>query len=180
MRSNPIFLALLALVATSAQAGEPTSDLSYTHVDVGYVTVDSGGGSVDGLAAELNYGFSPAFYGLIGLSDIEDSTTLSLGGGWHTRVGANTDLFAEGRFLSTDAGGGTDQGLAIGAGLRGMLSSRFELNGRVDMVDYGDTSDADTQLTVGAVYYFARVGAFAEFTSNDAADALMIGARFRF
>jgi len=177
MKSKP-FAPALALVALLPFAASAADGISYTHLDVGYITVDSGGGSVDGTGFELDYAFHPNWYGLVAVSDIDSNTTLEIGGGWHTGLSGSTDLFVEGGLLSTDTGGGSDQGFIIGVGLRAMLTPDFELNGRVDMVDYGGGSDS--QLSVGAVYYFSRVGLFGEYQSDDAADAVVIGARFRF
>jgi hypothetical protein len=175
MRTTIFTCTLLALAPLAASAADP---ISYTHVDVGYVTVDAGGGSVDGFGVEVDFAFDPAWYGLAAIGDVDGNTTLEIGGGWHTRVAPRTDLFFEGGLLSTDAAGGSDQGFIVGLGLRGLLSEAFELNGRVDLVDYGGGSDS--QFAVGGVYYLERVGLFGEYRSDDQADAFMVGARFRF
>ncbi len=73
-----------------------------------------------------------------------------------------------------------DNGLALGAGLRGLVSDVFELRGGSKYVDFDD-ADSDTTFGVGARYYFARqfvLGGDIDF--NDDGTSYTLGARFDF
>lgn len=174
MKTSSLALAFVAFVPFTA----PAAGLSYSHVDLGYVSADAGGATVDGISLDLSYRFSDPWYGVLGYADVEDSSTLRIGGGWRTPLRQDFDLFVEAALLSVEYGPFSDDGFMAGVGLRAMVSPAVELNGRVDMVDVGGGSDSS--LTVGGVYHLEKVGFIAEFSSDDAADAILFGVRIKF
>jgi hypothetical protein len=174
MKTKFLALALVAAAPFAASA----DDISYSHFDLAYISVDAGAATADGFALDLSYGFNDSFYGVFGYGDVNGTSTINAGAGWHMGLSDSTDFFAELAFLSVDAGAFSDDGYRAGIGLRGMVGDGFELNGRVDMVDIGGVSD--TGFTVGGVYYFEQFGVFADFSSENNVDAFMLGARFTF
>jgi hypothetical protein len=157
---------------TAAAAPEP---IPWTYLDVELISVDAGPGDETGFGVDGSYAFDDLFYGVAGISDVDTTTSLSIGAGLRGELGPKVHAFGELLLITLDAGGIDDTGYEIGIGLRGLAAQKLELFARVDHVDFGTVSDQ--ALTVGAVRYFDRFGISAAFTSNDSADAFAIGIR---
>lgn len=166
-------LCALALCSTTAFAALP-----YSYLDIDFVSVDSGGGSETGLSLDGSLALGEMLYGVASISDIDPTTTMSIGFGLHGELSRNLHIFGELQFLSIDAGPVDDTGYVLSGGLRGAPTPDLELFGRVDHIDI--FNGTDDSLTVGGVYYFNSVGLQAAFTSNDNADAVSLGVRFSF
>lgn len=184
MKKQLLSIAAVSLLALSAQA----SDVPYSYVDLEYNSFDE----FDGFTFGGSYDFGNNFYVLGELASLSadeqgidvDARTIQVGLGYNYEVSPNTDLIAELSFvnadLESDFGDADDSGYALGFGIRSMISSNVELNGKVQYVDIFE--DSDTGFEVGGLYYLDNgfgFGASYE-TDGDELDGFSLKARYRF
>ena len=161
-----------------------TADISYNFVEAGYQEIDIDGGLFGGLdidgdgygvggSFELNENwFVAASYSSADFDFGVDVDELMLGTGYHVAISDNADFYGMFSYLtaeaSTDGFGSVDEdGYAATIGLRGMIGDRFELNGSLAYVDFGNGGDT-TAFGAGALYNFSDV--FAAGLSIDVDD----------
>ena len=81
-------------------------------------------------------------------------------------------------YVDGDYNVGSDNGLALGGGVRSRLGESFEVDAGLK---YVDLDESDTGLHVGARYYFNDTMALgASIDDNDNADTLRLGFRWEF
>jgi len=163
---------LILLLALSATAGAQGFGYNYLQVSYGAVSFDDSIVDVDGdgLGISGSYGFHPDFYvaGEYQTADMDfgvDLNILELAVGYHTPLSEQLDFTAQLGYLDAEVeaagfGSADDDGLMIGAGLRGALTDAVELNGGIDYIDFDQGSetranagflfDLTENLTVGA------------------------------
>jgi hypothetical protein len=154
------------LIANAAAAAEQGPN--YTFMEAGYAHVELDNFDADGeaLALEGSVALNDMF-NLVGSyqdGTIEgdfnvdvDVSTVELGGGMHFPINPNIDFVTQLTWVSTEVdvdgfGGVDDDGYGIGAGLRAMLSPKFELDGSVKYVDINNSDD--TSFGAKAIYHF--------------------------
>jgi|APFre7841882724_1041349.scaffolds.fasta_scaffold80283_2 hypothetical protein len=178
------------LVAGSAVASEGPR---YTYGELGYAQIDFDGFNedadvfgADGSLAVSDRVFLIASYsqGTIDASGFDvDLTTAAVGAGMHFPLNETIDFVADAAYVWAEVDADSfdaqdDDGFALSAGLRAMLTPQFELNGGGT---YVDVSDDDTALYVGAVYNFTDMFAVTGNVSvGDNATAYGVGARLYF
>lgn len=184
------FLVLLAAVLLSSAAlaqspEQPESDLSYDYLELRFVDVDSNGG--DGLSFKGSYQFPSNWLIVGGITSLDfnnnvDGTFIEVGTGYVWDFKSGFDLFATLRYVNVEidnpGGGADDDGVALSAGTRGMISPDFEVRGSVNHINL---DDSDTFLEIAGDYYFTRqfaAGLSVEFAGDT--DAITIGARWYF
>lgn len=187
MRRNAIraAIAVIACSPMAALAAGPT----YNYVDVGYLSVDvDDGPTLDGFGVAGSFALTESFHVVAGYSDASDSPwNVNSGGvalGWNYSLNNITDFVARagweyGRLKLSGFGSESDNGWSVEAGVRSMLSPRFELSGFISHVDI---FDGDEQiLSVSGVYYVTpTIGLGAGVSLSDDATGWDVGIRFAF
>jgi hypothetical protein len=186
-----LLVAALAAVATPALA----DGLDYTYLEGRYSSLDVDGEDGDGFGIRGSYAINDNLYilGQYGSADFDflntEATELRVGGGFHMPVQDGVDFVAELNWERTDVEldnpfppfgriEGDDNGVALSGGLRGMVTDKFELNGKVRYIDYGDVDD--TVLGLGAKYGINdRWSVVGEYETGDT-DAITLGVRLTF
>jgi Outer membrane protein beta-barrel domain len=142
----------------------------YTYGELGYQRVD-----IDNYSGDGDFGFAGGSIGLNdrlylfgsysdgsvdgpGNSDV-DITTAAAGLGVHFPLNDTVDFVVDGAYVWSEVDSDffnsqDEDGYAVRAGLRAMLTPKFELNGGAS---YVDVTDDDTSAFVGAVYNFTDV-----------------------
>lgn len=152
---------LVILFAFSATAF--ADDFNYNFVQIGYgeAEIDNTGG-IDG--------DGPSIFGSVAVSDRfhvfgeyqtadfgqgVDLSQLEAGLGYNVPVSEKVDIVARLSYINMEVdspqGSVDESGYAIGAGIRGMVSERVELNGGLDFVDL-DESDSETRAKAGILF----------------------------
>ena len=186
---NRIFgvAALLLVQGTAfAQTGRaPAPDLSYTYGELRFVDYDQNGG--DGLRIGGSYDLNNNWiivgsYTTADFNNNVDTDVFEIGGGYVWSYTPDWDLVTTARFVNADfnvpGGSGSDNGIAISAGTRGLLAPQFEIRGSVN---YINLDESDTYLELAGDYYFTRqfsAGLSIEFAGDS--DLFSIGARYYF
>ena len=197
MNKLTVLGALAALtVAGPALAQAPTSGLSYSYVELGYVNTELDDANIDGdgFALKGSWGFTDRFHAFASYADLGydfgiDSTQFEIGAGLNQSLTPKLDLVATVSYLTAEVTANVpgfrslsvdDDGFGVGVGLRGLVTDQFELNGKIDYVDFDNAGD-DTTFTVGARYSFTPAWAVgADIKFNDDGNAWMIGGRYTF
>lgn len=181
-----------AVMAALAAPGLALADMNYTNLEVNYLDLDVGEGvSVNGDGFEIGGSFelNDQFHLFGSWQDQSldfgiDGRTLEIGGGWSHGFSDTLDFVGTLSIVDAElkAGGVTasDDGLALGGGIRTRLGESFELEAGLKYVDL-DESGSDTGISVGGHYYFNDSMALgASMDSNDNADTLRLGFRWEF
>jgi hypothetical protein len=186
--SRSVFLILL--LAFSATAGAQGFGYNYIQGSYGSVDVDTGVGNVDGdgFGISGSFEFTDEFFlaGEYQTADMDggvDLNLLELAAGWHTALSDQLDFTAKLGFMNAeiDAGiGGSfdEDGMMIGAGLRGAVTDAVELYGGLDYIDF---DDSETRATAGFLFALTEtltVGA--EASIWDDIDVYQLNLRFDF
>lgn len=184
-----------ALCPVLAQAAQP----SYSYIDAGYLQVELDELSLDptGFFVRGSADVAENWFLRGGFASADDSTgfldvetdQFNVGGGFKTGIGENTSLNFTVDYLNADAEVETRfgfrdsadvDGYGLGAQIRTMVSSNFELNAGLGYADM-DTTDG-FEFNVGAAWYateqfaiVAEVGA-----DEDSNNQYLIGGRLSF
>jgi hypothetical protein len=160
--------AMAALMAASvAQAQNVRSQnnanapvISYTHVGARYMfqDLDINGGSCDqdGINVYGSMDVKEGWFAKASFADVSGdgcgSTSVSVGGGIHSRLDRNLDAYATLSFESISPNhGSSDSGLILAAGLRGFLGQQLE--GGVELY-HSTTFDGQTAIHGSLLYWF--------------------------
>jgi hypothetical protein len=189
MKRTALVGAILAALAPSLSF----ADMNYTNLEVSMVDVELGSGpfDVDGDGFELAGSFEITdkvfLFGEWQEQSLDfsiDGRTLEVGAGLTHGFSDKLDFVGTLSLVDSEIelGGSSadDDGLALGAGVRGRVNDSVELEGGLKYVDY-DESGGDTGFTFGGRYYFNQsmaLGASADFADN--ADTLRLGFRWEF
>ncbi len=166
----------------------------YTFAEVGYDWIDFDDLDADGdgfringsiAATEMVHLFASYQDGEIdaGIVDL-DLSRMRLGAGVNIELSPTVDLVATAAWVRYDLdanafGSDTEDGYALGVGVRAMVAPQFELNAGVNYEDVSD--EDDTSLSVGAVYSFTDMFAVTAGASfGDNVTEYGIGARLYF
>jgi hypothetical protein len=190
MKRTALFGAIVAALA--AAPGIVLADMNYTNLEVNYLDLEVGDGADingDGFEFGGSWELNDQFH-LFGSWQEQsldfgiDGRTMEFGGGWNHGftdtldfVGTLSYVDAE---LEDDFNTVSDDGLALGGGIRSRLGDSFEVDASLKYVDF-DESGSDTGLSLGGRYYFndsMALNARADF--NDNADTLRLGFRWEF
>jgi hypothetical protein len=185
-----VMLALAPLAATA-------EDMSYSYVDVNWVSLDADilGESVsaDGFGLNGSIAFAENFFGFVDYRTVEgdeqgfnfDIDQISVGLGGRYGISESADLVGRIGYTQADAsveGLGSDDvdGYLLSVGARGQLTESFELEGYLNYTDLGDNGD-DTSFAVDARYFFTKQFAVdAGIETGDDVDVWNVGVRFAF
>jgi hypothetical protein len=188
---RPFGFAAVALVAGSAVAAEGPrytyGEIGYERVDFDNFSDDADVGSIGGSLAMTDnlYLIAAYSYGKIDNSGIDvELDNFDAGIGFHFPLADRVDFIAEAAYawakVDVDGfGSEDDDGVALRAGVRAMLTPEFELNGGGTYVDI--SGDDQTAGYVGVVYNFTpMVAVTGNITVGDDATSYGIGLRMYF
>ncbi len=156
MRLMLVILFFSFSVSVSAQS----ANYDYIQGSYGRMDFNSNGLDIDGDGFGLSASFGVAenfhLFGEYQTADLGsgvDLNLLELGGGYHTTISPNLDVYANLGYVNfeVEAGGfgSVDEGgFSVGLGLRGMVSDAVELYGGLDYVDFDD-GDGEVRSTAG-------------------------------
>jgi hypothetical protein len=189
MKRTALFGAVMAALAVPSLA---LADMNYTNLEVNYLDLEVGDGfdvNGDGFEFGGSWELNDQFHLFGSWQDQSldfgiDGRTLELGGGWNHSFSDKLDFVGTLSLVDAEleAAGVTasDDGLALGGGIRSRLGDSFELEAGLKYVDF-DESGSDTGISVGGHYYFNDSMALgANLDSNDNADTLRLGFRWEF
>lgn len=184
---KPVLGALLLAVSPLAALAD---DMSYSYVDLGYISSDiEGAPSADGLALRGSVGFAENWYvfGEYSNQDLAgvDIDQFAVGLGGHYGLNDALDLVGRVGYVDAEASAGgasiSVDGFLVSAGLRGRIADSFELEGRADYTDLGDDGGDDTALAIAGRYFFTDQFALgAELSSSDDVESYFVGVRWSF
>lgn len=161
------------------------ANLSYTHVDVSYRTVDTDGDDVSGIRLLGSTAlFSDSFFiygGYYKFIDVcADVTTVNFGLGGNTPLSDLTDLVIGFEIIDSEGGENANQ-FALSIGVRSKIYNTVELGASVAHVEtLGFTEDTTSAIfSIEALFDISETIQFnAGFSSGDA-DTLDFGMRFK-
>jgi len=181
MKRIALFAAIAALCAPSVLL----ADMNYTNLEVDYLDLDGDGGvSGDGFEIAGSWELNDSFHLFGSWADQSydggaDGETLEVGAGWSHDFSDSLDFVGTLSLLDAEIEDFSDDGLALGAGIRSQLGESFQLDAGLKYVDFD--SGSDTGITVGGRYYFNDSMALgASLDSYDNADTLRLGFRWEF
>jgi opacity protein-like surface antigen len=189
MMKQKIFgaIALTALPALSQ------AEFNYTYVDLSFVDIefDVGPGSIDGdgFAVSGAYTVADGFFvgGSYNDADYDfgvDGNITRITGGYFHPLNEDLDFIATLSFVdaevSTGPFNGSNDGLAIGGGVRYAISEDFEVDAMAEFVDM-DSGGSDTGFEVRGRYYFNDdIAVSAQLDVAKDIETFRIGVRFEF
>jgi hypothetical protein len=177
-------IALFGAVVAAFVPGVVLADMNYTSLDINYLDLDGDGGvSGDGFEFGGSWELNDDFH-LFGSWQTQsydfgiDGDVIELGGGWNHGFSDTLDFVATLSWIDVDYDVASDDGLALGGGIRSRLGDSFEVEAGLK---YVDMTESDTGLHLGARYYFNDSMALgASIDDNDNADTLRLGFRWEF
>jgi hypothetical protein len=182
MNRSALFGALVAAFVP----GVVLADMNYTNFEIDYLDLDGDSGvNGDGFQIGGSYELNDSFHLFGSWQDQSfdggfDGNTLEVGAGWSHGFTDTLDFVGTLSLLDTEIEDFSDDGLALGGGIRSRLGESFELDAGLKYVDL-DESGSDTGISVGARYYFNDSMALgASLDSYDNADTLRLGFRWEF
>jgi hypothetical protein len=166
-------------------------DFDYTFVQVGFLDADADVGpfDVDGDGFSVNGSFALRnnVHLVAGFTDQDydrgiDSRLLSFGAGFNTPLSSKLDFVADLSYVDAEVatlqGSADETGYDIRAGVRALVHSKVELEGRVS---YLDLDGSETSVHVGGRYYFNdKFAVGAGLVDNDGGLGWNIGVRAEF
>jgi porin-like protein len=173
--------------------GISLAEFGYTNFEVSLidVEVDSGFANVDGDGFSIAgaYELTDKVFLLGEWQDQSydfgiDGTTMEIGAGLNHALSPDLDLVGTLSYIDTELEvqgfTASDDGLALGGGIRSKLGESFELDAMLQWVDY-DEAGSDTAVGVTARYYFKQTMAlFFGLDMADETDGMRIGFRAEF
>jgi len=182
-----LLLAILLIqsIAVAQTAQQSRANLNYNYAELRFVDVDENGG--DGFRFNGSYDLQNNWLIVGGLTSLDfnnsvDSTLLEIGAGYVWPYSEDFDLVSTGRLVraevDTPVGDSDDNGFALSAGVRGMLTPEFEIRGSVNHINL---DNSDTYLELAGDYHFNRqfsAGLSLEFAGDS--DVFTIGGRWFF
>lgn len=180
----PVFALTLPITVLAQEQGSQPRELSYTYGEVRYLDTDRGG---DGLRVGGSFSLDNNWLIVGDLTSLDynpnvDVTTIEIGAGYVYDVDGEFDVVATLQYVHSEVETPfrdvDDDGLALSAGGRAMVTDEFEIRGFVHHINLDDN---DTYLELAGDYYFSEkfsAGLSLEFAGDN--DVLSIGARLYF
>jgi hypothetical protein len=175
-------------------------NLSYNHVEVAYgeSELDVGGLNQeidgDGFSLSGSLAVSPNWHVFADFTSADfdfnvETTSYRVGGGYNYPISDTADVIARLSYVNVEAEVETpfgtfdadEDGFGVGLGMRGAMTSDFELEGALEYVDLGGDDSGDTSVIGEARYFFTpmfAVGAGVEV--GDDVTTYGISARLNF
>lgn len=186
MKTIIVLAGLLAQsIAVAQSIRQQPVDLNYNYAELRFVDVDENGG--DGIRFNGSYDLQNDWLIVGGLTSLDfnnnvDSTLLDIGAGYVWHYSEDFDLVSTFRFVRADVdtpgGDSDDNGFALSAGARGLLTPEVEIRGSVNHINL---DNSDTYLELAGDYHFNRqfsAGLSFEFAGDS--DVFTIGGRWFF
>ena len=177
-----------------AQSGP--GSISYSYVEVGYISTEIDDFNVDGDGFGLkgSWGFTDMFHAFAQYSDLSfdsniDSSAFEIGAGLNWELSPTIDLIGTVSYLTVEVDASVpgfrsvsadDDGLGVGMGVRALVTNQLEVSGKLNYVEFDDAGD-DTTFGVAARYYFTPMFAIGgDINFDDDGTTWIIAGRFDF
>jgi opacity protein-like surface antigen len=184
---------ITAAIILAFAPGVVFAEMNYSGVELSFISIDLGDDlvDVDGDGFELfgSYAMSDKYFLFGEYSDQDlgfglDGRSIEFGAGLNHELNNDLDFVASASYIDAKVRVGnfsvSDDGLALGAGVRAKVARKFEVEGGVRYIDL-DQSGSDTGFVLGGRYYFNDTFALSAGTDlNDNADTFRIGFRAEF
>ena len=189
MRNGFILGSLAALVLSGPAWAD--DGFSYTYIDLGYgqTELDDLDVDGDGMGVRGSYEFTDRFHGLATYTDQDfdfgvRAKQFTVGGGFSSPLKPNLDIVGTVSYVNVDLSGPggsvDDDGVELGALLRGRVTGQLELTGGLQYVNLNDGGD-DTSLRLGARFFITPMFAIgADLGIGDDVTTWMLGGRVNF
>ncbi len=187
MKAKTLLALAIAATSTSLQA----SEINYNSVQAAYGSIDIGGVNLDGFAVDGSFKFNERAYGFAGYEKYSVNSghlgEFNVGAGFIKSVSDKTDWVSEVSYVRTmlkDGGSFNESGYRVATGLRGMVSDKVELSGKINYTDAGLFGDG-FGVNLGAVFHVNEnfgITAGYDYVDRDFFDydGWNVGARFSF
>ena len=162
MRKGIVLGSVVVLgLASQAYAAD---GFSYSFIEAGYISTDLDDDTLgfdvdgDGFALKGSVGFTDLLHGYVDYTNQDYDFGVSIDT-WEVGIGAshslnpNADLVGRLGYAKFDAGVLNENGFALQAGVRGRVADRFEVEGLVHYVDYGDEIDGTSFIANGRYFF---------------------------
>src|SRR5918995_2684078 len=158
-----IVLGSIAVLGLASQA-YAADGFSYSFIEAGYISTDLDDETLgfdvdgDGFALRGSVGFTDLLHGYVDYTNQDYDFGVSIDT-WEVGIGAshslnpNADLVGRLGYAKFDAGVLDENGFALQAGVRGRVTDRFEVEGLVHYVDYGDEIDGTSFIANGRYFF---------------------------
>jgi len=160
-----ILSSLAALAAALPLAGHAET-MNYSYAELGYVdtTIEASGDDIDGdgFALRGSLAVHPNFFVFADYLDLSfdqnvDTSLLEVGGGGHWPLNDKVDIIGKVGITKAEIDAGRfdadDDGLLLGARIRGIVAPKFELEAGFDYRDLDEAGD-DTTIVFDGRYFF--------------------------
>lgn len=159
--------------------------ISFTHVGVRYMfqDLDKYNCDQDGVNLYGSLDIQDGWYARASYSDVSGdhcgSSNVQVGGGYHTRLDRNLEMYANLNFESISPDGSdSDSGLIMAAGIRGFLTQKLE--GGVELF-HSTTFDGNTAINGLLAYWFNdAIAATLDVGLGSDVTTFAVGARLSF
>lgn len=184
--------AAFVLLAGPALAEE----ISYNFIEIGYqrITIDNvlGDQDIDGdgfeIAAAVELGehwFLAADYSQGSFDYGIDLDQALVGAGFHVGMTPATDFYAALSYVRVESaisgfGSDDEDGYGITAGVRGLVTERFELQADITYIDFGDDGDVTAYGVSGTYNFTPRFAGAINIEVEDEAKGYGVGLRYYF
>lgn len=178
MKKLLLSVVIASVLSTNAMAENP----SFNYFDFGYSRWQIGNSIVkpDGFELKASKAINDQFYIAGDYTRISEDAHVglaTLGLGYKYNFSESATLFTEVDYANLNPEyGNSENGYELTAGIRGMLTSNFELKGAVEYLNIDDNDT--TSFVAGAVYSFnENIAAYLDYKTESDLDRLSLGFR---
>ena len=183
----------LAALAAALPLASHAETMNYSYAELGYIDteLDGDGIDVDGdgfglrgsLAVHPNF-FVFANYQDLGFDFNVDTSLLEVGGGAHWPLTDAIDIIGKLGITKAEIDVGPvdadDDGLLLGARVRGLVAPKFELEGGFDYRDLDEAGDDTTIVLEGRYFFIEQLAGGLSVSIGDDVTSLGLNVRWTF
>ncbi|HEY7643052.1 MAG TPA: outer membrane beta-barrel protein [Steroidobacteraceae bacterium] len=186
-------LGALAVLAAALPLASHADVMNYSYAELGYIDtkLDGDGFDVDGdgLALRGSLAVNPNFFVFAGYQDLDfdldvDVSLLEVGGGGHWPLSDKVDIVGKVGIFKAELDAGPfdadDDGLLLGARVRGLVAPKFELEGGFDYRDLDDAGDKTTIVLEGRYFFIDNLAGGLSVSIGDDVTSLGLNLRLTF
>jgi hypothetical protein len=186
-----LWIGTIAAVGLTGQALAQDA-ISYSYLEADYLSTDfdrdaTFGVKVDGDGFGLQgaVAFGPMLHGYVEYTNQDfdfdlsiETVEVGIGGSWS--VAENASIFGRAAYASGDVDFFDDDGYALQAGVRALVSPALELEGLIHYTDIGDFGDNTTFRASGRYWFNPSIALTAGVELDSDVKIWMVGARYSF
>ncbi len=183
----------LAALAAALPLASHADVMDYSFAELGYVDTELDGDGFDvdgdGFALRGSLAVHPNFFVFAGYQDLSfdfgvDVSSLEVGGGARWPINDKVDIVGKLGIVKAELEAGPfdadDDGLLLGARLRGVVAPKFELEGGFDYRDLDEAGDDTTIVFEGRYFFVEQVSGGLSVSIGDDVTSLGLNVRLTF